>query len=300
MRKLRASSWTAAAMSTALLVMGSVTSSAAAADPGEATHVDSLVAGVVGGMVQVSGQATFVDFPVLLGEDPAGDAAISGVGADVTNIFVARPNPAKATLEFTFEVADQMSTGPAIAPVITHAWPFFVDDSSRQFFLDARSASVAGPTSASPSFLLREVTNSGIESIATLNGSMGDGIVRWEVPMSRIDAVSGSTITQGGDCVQMGSSLVIPGALYFCNNAAGDQVFMDDDYIVPGPAVKLGLAPAGTAPELVDLTTTATVQETGEFTGSLPAPAEPGDYVVVAEACHGANNCALSTTSVTI
>lgn len=299
MRKLRASSWTAVAMSTALLVMGSVTSSAAAADPGEATHVDSLVAGVVSGMVQVSGQATFVDFPVLLGEDPAGDAAISGVGADVTNIYVARPNPAKATLEFTFEVADQMSTGPSVLPVITYSWPIFVDDSSRELFLEARSASLVQPTSAAPSFHLMEWIPGGIETVATLNGTMGNGIVRWEVPMNKIDATSGSTIAQG-NCDTMGTGLSVPGALWSCNNAGGDQAFMDDDYVVPGSTIELGLAPAGTPAELVELTATATVANNGQFFGGLPAPTQSGSYVVVARACYGAGNCSLSTTSVTI
>lgn len=115
-----------------------------------------------------------------------------------------------------------------------------------------------------------ETVTGGNETVATLSGSMGNGMVRWEVPMNKIGAVPGSTIIQGGDCAQMGSSLAIPGAVWFCNNAAGDQVFMDDDYIVPGPTVE------------------------------LPVPAEPGDYVVVAKACHGANNCALATTGVTI
>lgn len=300
MNKVRLSRWAAASLGMALLVTSAVTGSAALADPGEATHLDSLVASVNSGAIQVAGQATFVDSPALVAEDPAGDAAISAVGADVTGAIIARPNPAKNVLEFTFTVADQESTGPAILPAIIYTWPITVDDSSRQFFLEARSASLLQPTSPSPAFVLMESVTGGVSTVATLNGAMGGGTVRWEVPMNKIGATADSVITQGGACVQMGTGFAIPGVTWGCNNTAGDQVFMESDYTVPGPTVQLGVAPAVTAPEVVELTASATVQATGAFSGVIPAPATAGEYVVVAKACYRVGNCELRATNVTI
>lgn len=283
------------------LVFVAVPTGPAGAHDDEGTHVETLTASVSGTSVNATGTAAFIDLPVLVGEDGTGDAAQSGIGADVTTLTIGRPDPTKNTLTFTMGIADQ---APAVngAPTIIYTWPLSVDDVSEGYFLEARNASANQPTQVNPSFSLQQETPDGIATIAAVQGTMGDGKVEWNLPFGRIAAAEGQALFQAGDCVGLGSGLAAPGLLWFCGNNGGDGAFMDLDYVIPAPGVKLGIAPAGTPESQVSLNTTAAIDRaTGAFNGSIDASGlAPGSYVVVARACYGTGNCGTASTSVSI
>jgi len=95
-------------------------------------------------------------------------------------------------------------------------------------------------------------------------------------------AVSGSAVSITG------APTLVDVPVQVATDAAGDA-----------PAPMIGIAPAGTAPDQVVLSGTATVNAAGAFTGSIASPG-PGSYVVVAKACYGSGNCGLSSTTLTI
>lgn len=266
------------------------------------THVESLTAGSAGGVITLSGTATFLDVPKQVGEDPSGDAAVPGVGADVTTMTIARPNPASNSITFTFGVAD---APPALngSPQTLYVWPVMVDGQDQSFYLEARRVSTLFPTSPNPTFKLMQDQEGGFADIATLTGEMDGTKVSITVPMLRINAQGGSKIGQGGAGGGMGTTIGVPGALRFNGNFLGDPAFLDGpDYEVPEARLTFGLAPAGTPPESVATPNAAVVTpSTGAFSGSLSASGlAPGEYVLVAKACYGAGNCGLASTSVTL
>ncbi|HEX9823617.1 MAG TPA: hypothetical protein VGB51_04390, partial [Actinomycetota bacterium] len=116
------------------------------------------------------------------------------------------------------------------------------------------------------------------------------------VPMSQLGATAGEKITASGE----GITVVPTTSGAFWGLVAFDQATQDEDYVVPGPTVKLGIATAGTPASQVPLSENATVNGTGAFSGIVPRPSQSGEYVIVAQACYGANSCGVSTTTVTI
>ena len=272
---------------------------AASADPGSATHVDSVNGSAGSSTVAITGSATFVDVPKLLGTDGTGDATVAGIGGDVTTMTIARPNPASPNLLFTMGVADLGATNGT--PPIGYFWPVSVDDTDSGFYLEARNISLAFPTAAAPTFKLMQDQPDGFADIATLTGTMGAGKVTWTMGMSRIAALVGSVVGQGGAGGGLGSAAGAPGALRLNANAGGDGAALDEAYTVPGAKVSVGIAPAGTDESAVALTGTATVNTTtGAFSGSIPKPAQAGSYIVVAQACYAPDNCGLKSTTITI
>lgn len=307
MRRMRQSGWLATAAGAALLV----TSGGASADPQEATHVDSLAAAAFGSTIAVSGQASFVDAPIQVGEDAIGDTELSSIGGDATPLgddlttaTIARPDPFKNTLTFTLGIANQPPQLNGVPEAILYNWSIAVDglpDRANGLSLQAIRTGQGEKPGASPVFRIMQCTENAdgdveCDTLTQLSGKIVDGVVQWQVPMSQINANPGTIITQRGDVT---STLGASGRAWFWD-FGGDAMFMDFDYTVPGPTVRLGIAPAGTPPELVELTGTATLSSDGSFTGTLPAPGEPGDYVVVAKACHGTASCGLAGTTITI
>lgn len=282
---------------TAMLV---ATGGGAFADPGDTTHVDE-VAAADGDLISVTGQATFVDLPAQVGEDPAGDATVSGaaggqapVGDDLTTATIARPDAFANELRFTLGIANQPPELNGTPEVIHYNWDISVDGGSPLTLQAIRTAQFASP-GAEPVFRLLNCAEGSCATVAELSGTMADGEVTWQVPMSQINAVAGSVIAQGGNVV---STLGASGAVWFVN-LGGDQMFVVD-YTVPGPTVQLGIAPAGTPAASVPLTASATVEPTGAFAGTLSTPDTPGDYIVVAKACNGPDNCGLATTTLSV
>lgn len=279
----------------ALIVQAAM--SAASADPGAATHVDSVAASAGSSTVTVSGSASFVAVPKLLGTDATGDATVAGIGGDVTTMTITRPIPYSAILFFSMGVADLGATNGT--PPIGYFWPVTVDDTDSGFYLEARNISLLFPSAAAPTFKLMQDQPDGFADIATIYGTMGAGKVHWQTSMSSIGAVVGSVIGQGGAGGGLGSAAGLPGALRLNANFGGDGASLDEGYTVPGAKVRFGIAPAGTDESAVALTGIATVNATtGAFTGTVPKPPTAGSYIVVAEACY--DNCGIMSTTVTI
>lgn len=280
----------------------------AGADPGEATHVDSLSATVGSSTIGVTGTATFVDVAALLGEDAAGDAFLANIGADLTTVTVSRPDPKGNTLKFTVGIADLPPTLNGVPEFVAYDWQFGIHagdpEMQTQYRLHAqRTAQANSLGGVNPVFILYKCVfnpQTGINECtqqASLTGKMGDGVVEWNLPMSRIKAQAGSIITQAGTGIFSSGSA--SGALW--GVPILDTAGMDIDYVVPGATVQLGIAPEGTPPELVPLTGTGTVNlTTGGFSGTLPKPAQPGAYTVAAQACYGSASCALAATTITV
>lgn len=305
-RSLRATrSRVAIGLVTVALVAAPATS--AAAEPGEATHVDSLVASVSGGVVTVSGEASFVDVPLLVAEDSAGDSLGANIGAplgdDLTTATIARQSPFEDTVTFSVGVANQPPTLSGTPEVLVYNWEFVVStegDEPSAYQLRAQRTAQVGSPGVNPYFVLSKCSDGVPRScppLATVPGRMQEGVVEWDVPFDLITAQAGSLIENVGaiEIWLSASGLASTGVV------RPDRAFFDEEfYTVPGPTVRFGVAPVGTSPEFVDLTASGTVQNSGAFTGALPAPAEPGAYTVVVEACQGPASCALAATDITV
>lgn len=267
-----------------------------AAEEGAATRVDTLAATASASAVQVSGTATFVDVPAEIAFDSTGDSLEPGTGADVAGGTLSRPAGTN-NLVFTLQVADQP---PVVngTPGILYLWPVAADGTDTGLFL---MAGRMGLGTTDPSFVLGRNDGDSFSDVATLQGRMEEGVVEWTVPMSRIGArPDGGFVGQGGlNNTPVGTINGWPSLFWCCFILDG---FVVDDYQIPVAAVELGIAPAGTPPDAVPLTETGTVDaKTGSFTGSLDTSAlSPGEYVVVAEACYGAGNCGMGSTTVTV
>lgn len=166
--------------------------------------------------------------------------------------------------------------------------------------------------------------NASTEISGTLTRTENEIMVEWDLPFDAIDA-NADTYFARCDARQWNhavynawGSYVWPlgnatGGGYFCNLMVTGGGFTNLDvarnYIVPVPEVRMGIAPVGTPVSEVGLTVTGQVESGGSFGGQLPAPAQPGEYLIVAEACYDGyrdfdfepvrNNCDVSTTTVT-
>lgn len=294
MGRLNKSGVTAAAVAALLLAAASQ----ATAEPDGTTHVDSVVASVFGSVLAVAGNASFVDVPMMVGEDPAADSTSASFGVllgdELTRATIARPDPSKSKLTFTLDVANQPPTLNGVPETIHYNWEVAVEGGERYTLQAIRSGQFAQP-GINPVFRIFQVNDGSIENLVALTGRMDGGVVEWEVPMNLIGATGGSVILAA-------DATVTPGAfgLIYWPGIHLDVINLEDDYVVPGPTVSVGIAPAATPAELVELTDTADVDSSGSFSAAIPAPTEPGDYVVVAKACHGTDNCGLATTTVTL
>ncbi len=283
-----------------LLLSGSI----AGADPGPATHVDSLASTIGANTINVSGGATFVSVPSLLGEDSTGDSLGSGAGTDLSTVTYSRTAP-NGKINFTLGIADQ----PAATGGVPEAVAYYIDitvntDGTDSFYMlwaarSAQNAALGGTTPVFRRYICTLNATTGARdctSATTLTGRMTAGVVEWQAALSNINAQPGSVITATDIVVVPTVSGAVWGVLLL------DSASQDEEYRVPGATVKLGIAPASTAVDSVELGTPATVNQTsGAFSGQLVKPITPGSYVVVAQACFGDNSCgARSSTTITI
>lgn len=312
------------------------TMSSALADPGETTHVDQVTATVGATAVEVAGTASFVDVPVQLGPgnpDQPTDEALEPIpqgNRAMKQLTISRPDPFGPTLKFTAELVKsaELPAGMFTAPeVITYRWRFIVSESGGppiRFQLIARqsdllySTLIEGAPSAEPKFFLQRCdgdsawevesptgtpptdgcpASSVFDEVTPIEGEMSDNAVEWDVPLSAIGAQAGSRIDPDGTYavspVLSAGSITLP-------LGAGIAYIPTRPYRVPGPSIRLGIAPIGVPMQDVTLTEDGTVQPDGAIGGRLPTPVEPGEYVVVVQACNGPSNCGLASTTITI
>ena len=249
-----------------------------------------------GANVAISGAVSYGDdaaAPIVVSEDPMGDDADGGQipqGTDLGNASIATDLAGKK-LTFSFGVYDQ-TPGAKMAPAFVYAWPFMVDGVDEMRFLSSGTAGSwtgLGPA-ADPNgwFRLCQVTD-GYICATPLTGTMGNGKVEIALPFSRAAITPGALIEQGtGGCSSLCSTFN-PTAFFF--DSFGGDTSAPVGYQMPGE-VKLGIAPAGIPDGSVSTPVEATVsigsgKASGTFSGSVPKPASPGEYKVVARSCFG-------------
>lgn len=291
-----------------VVVVSSSTALAEAETP-ESTQIDELAATVTSSDVTVSGQATFVDVPVEVGDDPAGDSFFSSLsgdpvpaGDDLTTATIARADAFVDTLTFTVDVANQPPVLSGVPELLAYRWPFSVEtaeDSAVYEMVALRSGQWANPGSIDPHFMLFTCPDGPVstcEQQAVLDGRIADGVVEWTVPATQVGVEPGSVISPSGSGIEVVAS--VSGAAWGVHTF--DQANTPTDYTVPAPTVRLGIGPAETPPEDIDLTGAGALEPDGSFTGTLPLPDTSGDYIVVAQACYGPDSCGVATTEITV
>lgn len=283
----------------------------AGAQTATSVSIDSAI--VDGSSITVSGAMAYGDdaaAPIQVAEDPMGDDADGGrvpQGTDLGNATIATDLAGKK-LTFAFGVYDQ-TPGAKMAPTFVYVWPLMVNGNDEARFLSsgvAGSWSGAGPI-VDPNGWFAHCTNTNGYICATpLTGTMGNGKVEIIVPFSQASAKPGYLIEAGGTvCSGSICSTFNPTALLF-NNGTGGDTTSPVGYQMPGE-VKLGVAPAATPDESVATPVTASIslpsgKVAGTFSGSVPKPATPGEYKVVAKTCFGnveSPVCSLTSTPLT-
>ncbi len=263
---------------------------ASGADTTSATTLTLGTPAVSSSGVNVSGNAMMAALPATqVGKDAAGDGRLPGTdltGASITPLGGGR-------IAFDLAIANMPPTVGSAPAVTHHNWEFAATspdgESSTTLSLKAINggAVIAGAVNT-PSFSLNTCTPDPQTGQNTCTASYIDGAysatgVRFLLDNAAISAFSGWSITPTGQGIN-----VSPGAsdvLWFTNGTGGDTMGADE-FLVPDAVVKVGIAPAGTAPADVPLARTVDVPGSSWST-KLARPAVAGDYVVVAQACHG-------------
>jgi hypothetical protein len=233
----------AAAVAAPLLFVGTPP---AGADPGSLSHVDSLTATVAGSAIQITGAATFVDVPVTVATDAANDSALNGFATDLVKGTIARPDPARSELRFTLEISDPVSTTHGVPEVVHYSYFLSAGPNPNDgwLLLAARTAQLNATGSTSPMFRLDRFRADGTccDIVSQLSGSMADGKISFTVPFGPLGLSPGKAIEAHSRLVQ-----VQLGASGFSrlNNGQPDFMSVEETYTVPGPQVRLGIAPAG-------------------------------------------------------
>lgn len=290
----------------AMLVGSILMLPSAHADTATATRIDSLTATVTGTAIQVAGTVTFVDVPVEVGTDAASDSRAPG--SDLTSARISRPDPSKKNLIMRVGVGNMPPSLDGTPLALYFNWSILVSDAnganSKEFLLQANRAPGSGLPATDPVFkVMTCVPGTGASTCtvsSTVTGTFDSTGLSVTVPTAAIGANTGSIISVGPNNLvsTVGAGAPAVGDAWF-TNLGGDSM-SHDDYIVAGPSVKLGIAPAGTNPAAVALTKTATVASNGSaFASTLPKPAA-GSYVLVAEACYTGADCVLSSTDITV
>ncbi len=289
----------AAALATTTLLLAIPT--AGQATPGAATHVDSVTATAGSSTIAVSGTATFVDVPVTVGEDGSGDAAVPGIGADLTTAKIERPVGTNQ-LKFTLGIADQPPAAFGV-PNIVYNWGVSADGEDLGLTLGASRIWGGTAPSPNPTFKLLSLADQMFSEVANLSGVMAGGIVQWTASLSQVKAVNGGILSVGAQGIE--ATAGVGGTVFFNGGLGGDTGFAED-YTVPFASVKLGIATAGTPAEEVPLTValsgaTNPNPTTGAFSGALPKPlAGSGTHIVVAQACYSPTVCGTASTTITV
>lgn len=308
--------------------------SAASASAAEITptEVTALTAERFGGTLQVTGAAAFGgQAPVLIADDQTGDgpggAPSSDLGVDLTTATISQPDPDDPTLVFEWHVTN-LPDPSSLPEAIRYTFPFKIDGKS--FQPQAKYSNYASVTllddpaghNRTPGdfFQLRgncgfvtvpapdpvgpvETTTANCPHVAWLDGEFDvtNNVIRIKVPIGAEFApeiVPGAVVEPeavGGSMITAAYQVV------FSSPATTDNaVWEEDEFVIPGKQVMLGIAPAGTNPVFVDFATAATVADDGTFVGDLDvAGLSSGSYDVFAKACF-ADNCGLRIAPVTI
>jgi hypothetical protein len=118
--------WTRGVGRTCTLVLLLTALGSAPSLAGAGPTVENLTATVTAEGVVVSGRAVFgAPVGAEVATDPAGDAAVPNIGADLTGASI---QPVEDALRFTLAVADPMTEFSAAPETVHYTWPFIIDD----------------------------------------------------------------------------------------------------------------------------------------------------------------------------
>jgi plastocyanin len=289
------------------------------------TTVDALAASASETTLAVSGQASFFgEAPNTVTEDPSGDAPIVGdlgdeTGADLVKATIYQPDATKPELWFDWHLAALPPIG-ALPEVVRYTAAFRIGTKQYQLqanltnwtsvtLVDDPAGSVRGPGH----FRLRGncTTNwngtiiANCPLISWLTGEFlpDQSIVRVKVPLGVTpDFAPGAQLTRN-ESTNANLTKVIAGYQAFValspttNDEADWGAEEPFTYTVPTRTVRLGIVPAGAAPQFP---TPGTVATDGSFSGALSTAGLPaGSYDVWARACFG-TNCGTRSVRITI
>lgn len=287
---------------TMIMVAGLALAASMPAAAAETTEVAVTGASATGGTVSLTGTIAFgtdATGPILVGEDPEGDATVSGVGIDFGDVTIAT-NPTTRRLTYAIEVYDMLPVAGQSAPFYGYTLPISVDGADNASFLAAGNAGANFPPATGPWRALCSAPAGSYTCPTPLNGTMDASGITIQLPFSSAGIQPGSVVEPGSAVACGGGICTTLWAGLLFNNTAGDSGFLAG-YKVPGQ-VRVGIAAAGTPPSEVATTTNATVAADGTWTAALAAPGA-GAHVVVARSCWGnaeSLQCAEGSSTVTV
>ena len=256
--------------------------------------VEQLTAVATSDGITVSGRAVFdAATRAEIATDPAGDAAVTGIGADLTGASI---EPVADAIKFTLAVADPMPEFGAAPETLHYTWPFVVEDhkGSKEYELQAiRTAGVQdvrdGRTpGGEPVFAVLGCTvnaSGGAKScrqLSRVSGRFTATGVELTVPSSLIQAVRGASIRPVAASIN--TSLGASGLGWASGGRGGDAIVgTPQDYSL-GTVDAVLTAPGGAAGPLVR----AEVGADGTFSTVLPLLKSAGAHTVALTVCHQA------------
>ena len=294
-------------------VVAMLTAPGAAADQAPASAVSSVSVARSGDTLTVEGVAAFADASdTVVATDPTGDVSPGGVGLDLTQARIRRPQGGDSIV-FTATVADPLPEPVFTAPEVTHyLWWIRVTNAgvSQNYQLMAMRSGQYNRTVPYPDYLFRVnacgKTATGNPSCFTVagvvDGRMADGVIEWTVPAGLIGALPGAVIdvpVSPSATYGVEANLGVSGFTYLRESERSDAAAVAP-YAV-GQSVSVGIRRANAKPETVVYATPATVGPDGTFVAKLATPKVQGDYVVSVRACHGAiAGCGYAQAPVTV
>lgn len=293
---------TASMLSASLVLVALTATSGGAATQ---TQITSLTATVSGTEVNASGKVSFGSSdPVVIGEDPAENAAFSAIGLDLRSLSIGQPDGMKGELEFTIKLGG-MATG-GIPELFQYNWDVTVNggaaNGGAEWSLKTMRQSVANTGGTDPDAAVYACVPSATGFSCSRSTAVpvvydqASAEIRMTVPLSAINATPGSVIEawpRNGEPVWVRTSAA---GLLTGFVTADDMTH--DPYTVPAKNVRLGLAAAGTPEADVTFGPAIQVSSNGSFAGSLTSPG-PGTYDLWGRACI-ADNCHAVSTPVTV
>lgn len=291
----------AAATSAALLA--GVAVAAAEEAPASTATIASAISQASG--LKITGSAALAALEATkVAEDASGDSRIPGtdiVGGTIQAL-------GGGVTRFTMEIGNMGPGGVSVPGVVHHSWDLSVVTGAKGSDVTLKAinggaviyGALEGGSPEAPSFAVQNCapdpqTGQNTCTSTYISGAFTAAGVTFDVPNTLIGLQTGSLVYAGeyGMFTNLGASDVI-----WFSGPNGTESVLHANYAVPAGDVLVGLAPAGTPVEEVELTTTVPVKGTA-YTTTLPKPAA-GDYVVVAQACHGGVCGPLTSKAVTV
>jgi hypothetical protein len=295
---------------TGLILLGIVVGTMPLAGPTTAAETTSVaVSGATVGTstIAVTGAIDFgtdVTGDLLLGEDPSGDATVKGAGLDIGSISV-RPDIAGKKLIWTLTVTDGAAAIGGAPPMTGYMVPIMNGQDKWRWLAAGTEGSNFGQSAKWTGVCQNELadgTQGGWSCPTMISGSVTPTAITWTQRFTEMSPaiaygsmIESSSILCGAPCTFAWPVGAVGAA------SPVDTMGSMNAYKVPGE-VTLAIAPTGANPGA--FTTKATFNGTSKtFAGSVPKPANPGNYTVWAQTCFGDGyepTCVVGSRDITI